>query len=139
MMLKTLRKVVSIMSLALAAILVNGSIAAADRLIPVSLVQLLVAPDEFIGQSVVVTGYLTYGASGLNLFLTKDHSEVFDLASSVRVLDDSEDASLSQSTCLDHYVELEGTALELEDVALALGDIQRARQLDDIVICWMRD
>ena len=104
-----------------------------------SLVQLLVDPDEFIGQRVVVAGYLTYGASGLNLFLTKDHSEIFDFASSVRVADDSEDASLSQSTCLDHYVELEGTARELEDEPLVLVDIQRAIQLDDNVICWTRD
>lgn len=110
---------------------------ATDRLISVSLVRLLVDPEEFIGQRVAAIGYLAFGGS-LRLFLTKDHSEVFDITSSIRVADDTEDASLSQSSCLDHYVYLEGTLFVVEG-ALAVVDIERVLQSDDIVTCWARD
>jgi hypothetical protein len=109
-----------------------------NRMTVVSIVQVLVQATDFADRRVRVTGYLVYTGAGLNLFLTKDHSDVFDLASSLRVLDDTKDASLSQSRCLDRYVSVEGRIRKFEGIAWVIADVERVRDLEQRRTCWDR-
>jgi hypothetical protein len=73
-----------------------GGAEADEDPVPVPLIQLLVAPENFSGKQVQVVGFLQKKPT-LQLFLTRDHAASLDVQSSVAVSDDSSDGSLTQS------------------------------------------
>lgn len=110
-----------------------------DRLTIASMVQLLAHPENYAGKRVLVSGYLSFGSAGLFLYLTKDHDEIFDYASSLNVLDDTDGATLSQSDCLGHYVTLEGTVRTSEGISWVIADVERVIDLQNRIKCWTRE
>lgn len=114
-----------------------GSAEADEGAVPVSLVQLLIAPENFSGKQVQVVGFLQKKPT-LQLFLTEDHATSLDIQSSVAVSDDSPDGSLTQSDCLDHYVRVTGRFDRLMGVAWAIVGAKEVLRMDTIQPCWKR-
>ena len=73
----------------------------------------------------------------LQAFLTRDHASIRDAPSALLVGDDTPDASLIQSGCVSHYVELVGTVSRPEN-AWELIRVERVINLDDLSTCWSR-
>lgn len=71
-----------------------------------SLVSLLVDPGSFNGRRIQVIGFLHH--PNLRLYLTREHSEAGDVASSVIVRDSSSDGSLIRSNCIGNYARIVG-------------------------------
>ena len=115
----------------------SGGVEADDGAIPVSLVRLLAAPDDFSGKRVEVIGFLQKKPT-LHLFLTRDHAISLDIQSSVIVSDDSSDGSLTQSDCMDHYVRVTGRFDRLMGVAWAIVGSEDVMRMDTIENCWQR-
>ena len=111
--------------------------------IAVSMIQLLSNPENFDGNKVNVGGYLSNGM-GLNLFFVEEHAVYDDFISSINVMDDTESASLTKSSCLSRYVRITARfKLPFEHpssgiVHRGLTDVEEVRRADDGSICWSR-
>jgi hypothetical protein len=111
-----------------------GQPAAAPQAI--SLVQLIADPQQYVGRQVHVIGYLGR-APNLFLFLTRDHYQASDVMSAISVVDMTENASLIQSACLQHYVAVIGTVIKRDDpVFYELAHVQQVGLQEDPAICW---
>lgn len=135
----------------LAVLLAAGSCAACAARGPAvpSLVQLLTDPGAFEGQEVVVHGYLA-STTDSALFLTEEHARMFDHASSISVLDTTEDGYITQ-TCDGFHALVEGTLRKRSDAPLVVGPsgISRRYEITDVTrilihrgerleTCWPR-
>lgn len=105
--------------------------------VPVSVVKLLTDPQEFAGRHVQVTGYLQNKPT-LRLFLSKDHGTARDIQSSVIVSDDSPGGTLTQSSCLNEYVQITGTFDKLMDAAWAIVKVEDVMDVETVETCWKR-
>jgi hypothetical protein len=71
----------------------------------VSLVQLLVAPRSWFGKRIAVRGYLS---SPWELYLSREHSEVFDWASAITVRPPTSDQGITAlEACVGNWVSIE--------------------------------
>jgi hypothetical protein len=105
--------------------------------VPVSVVRLLTDPKEFSGKQIEVTGYLQKNPT-LRLFLSKDHGAARDIQSSVIVSDDSTGGSLTQSGCLNQYVQVTGTFDLLMGAAWAIVNVEDVMHVETVETCWKR-
>ncbi len=77
-----------------------------DRYLSVSMVSLIANPKSFDSRNVQVFGYLD--TPGLKLYMTRDHSEEVDVASSLSIRDPELDNPVALSECLHKYVVVVG-------------------------------
>lgn len=102
----------------------------------VSMVQLLSRPAEFEGKVVLVKGYLKAGF-GMRLYLTKEHANMADSASSIPV----ETPGPELMKCVDSYVAVSGV-FGLRDEYGIVKTLEVVRWSDGSVpaaACWTRD
>ena len=93
-----------------------------------SLTVLLVHPEEFLGQCVIVYGYFPHGIT-TDLFLTKEHAQIRDYSSSIRLADQTKNGELVNSTCTEHYVSVIGKLDKTkEESILIIHDINIIRK-----------
>ena len=105
----------------------------------VPLINLLSDPEKIIDEKISTTGFLEVAGS-LNLYLTRDHANIFDNSMAVMVHDTSDGASLSQSPCVGKYVSLEGTLTIIDEFRThAIRDTQRVIDMESGRICWTLD
>ena len=103
----------------------------------VALARLLVDRSEFVGKRIVVTGYLAR-TTHLGIFLTRDHAEVYDWASSIAVSDDTSPKGrpISDSTCVSSYVKIVATLFEDEQRYPMLIRVEKVSQPSLKRDCW---
>ena len=124
-------------TLVVGALLIACNPSGSDARRVVSLVGLLATPEQFIGEKVAVRGYLTRHG-GLTLYLTSEHAAAYDVASSVIVLDPTQEATLSQSTCADSFVEIRGTFGIGFRMGTVIRDVESVFQIPG-GYCWRSD
>jgi hypothetical protein len=97
---------------------------------------LLTTPEKFEGHVVYVMGYLKLSGE-LRIYLTRDHAEISDRRSSIVVVDTTDDASLTLSTCPSNYVDVTGEFKKFPDGMFGLIDIRKVRKRIDLGDCWV--
>lgn len=108
-----------------------------------NVISLLSAPEQYFNKTVVVDGYFV-GFHQNALYFSKDHADLLITSYSVNVLDDSdtEEGSLSFSSCSGEWVQLSGTFIPAQEpgVSYAQGRlvIDSAMLHKDGDICWKR-
>lgn len=91
----------------------------------VSLVHLIVSPEQFRGKRVSVRGYVGTTPIGLFLFLSVEARATTNWAESIRVLTHDSKAK-ADVLCGEGYVSLVGTFGEVEGLILGLHSIESA-------------
>ncbi len=99
---------------------------------PVPLAGLLMNPNIPPGARVSVIGYF----GGNFLYLTKDHAEVTDYASSITIADRSTGALIYKSPCQANYVKVTGELKRLESGELVLDNIDVIKYADSRKDCY---
>lgn len=95
--------------------------------VDVSLVNLLTNPDEFSERPVAVHGYLSDLGNGTSLALTRDHAEMGDRQSAVRIANER-----LPSACKSHYVVLWATFEPVDDDrGFEFADVRRVVIVQD--------
>ncbi|PCI32666.1 MAG: hypothetical protein COB54_06100 [Alphaproteobacteria bacterium] len=91
-------------------ILILGGCEQKERLINVSLINLLANPNDFIGQNVIVTGYFSSGRFGtVAIFVNKDDAENGNFGSSISLWDFPLNLYNNEKfTCKNQYVTVVG-------------------------------
>ena len=105
--------------------------------IAVSLVQLLVYPERYVGQRVGVDGYLS---TSMNLYLTSEHAKAHDALSSI-IVSDADDGGITYSDCVDSFVSITATFIHLEYGQYALVNVTRIHRTQphpETGDCWSR-
>jgi hypothetical protein len=108
-----------------------------------NVISLLSAPEQYFNKTVIVDGYFV-GFHQNALYFSKDHADLLITSYSVNVLDDSdtEEGSLSFSSCSGEWVQLSGTFIPAQEpgVSYAQGRlvIDSAMLHKDGDICWQR-
>ena len=112
----------------------------------VSLIQLLVNPDQYKGKVISVAGFLS--AFGNELYLTENHYQLVDGASSIGVGIAYGDEDVSRSTylatgCENQYVRVDGTFGEFGWAGYAITYVYQIYEQRDLpapgpprVLCW---
>jgi len=108
------------------------STSACDSSVIVSVIRLLESPDRYVDRSITVKGYLS-NHPGLNLYVTKDHALINDIASKVHV---SQDPGISESTCANSYVEIVGSFVRIGKSSFGIGRIEKISDAMSDQICW---
>lgn len=101
----------------------------------VPLVGLLTNPERFDGSLVRAMGFLKYDGQ-LRLYLTRDHAEIGDRQSSVVVVDTTDDASLTESSCALKYVSVTARFRRFPDRSFGLIDVHDVFDRDSQEQCW---
>jgi len=117
-------------------ILLGSACAAKENLDPrkITLVDLLATPQDFVGQTVSVVGYLAAHAN-LELFLTKEHADARDYVSSI-VVGDYDDLPLRHSKCQGEMVEVTGVIIPGTARNFVIGNVSRIAILSTNASCW---
>lgn len=120
----------------------DGPAEAIGRERVVSLVELLVNPQAFEGSRINVQGF--FDRKG-ELFITRDHAEMFDFSSAIMVEDQAPDGYVTYH-CADSYARLEGTFRRKEGPSgqgtdsnsFVIAELTRVLTLRDGVleVCW---
>lgn len=100
-----------------------------------SVVELLTQPDEFVNKEVMVIGYLG-DTIQVSLFLTEDHAKIVDLESSIAVFDQTDNAALYSSTCLNNYVRLIAELERDKEFGYALTKVRFVQILQGGSVCY---
>lgn len=107
-----------------------------------SVIHLISAPEQHYDQNIVTDG-IFIGVTENNLYFDAQHAEYALRAMSVNILDDSEDSSLSNSTCSGEWVEVWGTFIKAIDPELSYF---KGRIIVDKMVlhkngkmCWKRN
>lgn len=103
---------------------------------PVSLIELLTFPDRYVGDVIVVKGYLDVHA-GLQLFLTKEHAEMRDYVSSI-IISDTDNGDIVKSKCIGSYAEVKGTVDLQMGIVLILSNVTKIINPSTAVTCWRK-
>ena len=106
--------------------------AARDTSAIVSVIRLLESPDRYVDRPITVKGYLS-NHPGLNLFVTKDHALMNDIASKVHV---SQDPGISESACANSYVEIVGSLVRIGKSSFGIGRIKKISDAMSDQVCW---
>ena len=99
----------------------------------VSMVDLIVRGDQFVDHRVEVFGYLA-STGGLHLYLTKDHANAMDTASSILV-SDTDNGDIHNSSCMSSYVTVSGVLVELEPGIVGLVSVESIFQQSSQDFC----
>lgn len=113
-----------------------------------SLVNLIATPSEYANRTVRVQGFLSAGGSGLALYLTREHAENFDHASSIDVADSTSDGYLTL-TCSGGHAVVDATFRRVSNAPrfasdspfFILADVERIlvrRGEGELEQCWPR-
>jgi len=105
---------------------------ARDSSVIVSVIRLLESPDQYVDRSIIVKGYLSNNP-GLNLYVTKDHALINDIASKVHV---SQDPGISESKCANTYVEIVGSFVRIGKSNFGIGHIEKISDAISDQVCW---
>lgn len=106
-----------------------------------SVIHLISNPEQHYDKNIVVDGIFN-GFSENNLYFDAKHAEYMLRAMSINILDDSDDNSLSNSTCSGEWVEVWGTFIKAIDPELSyfkgriLVDKMVLHKNGDV--CWKR-
>ena len=101
-----------------------------DSLIRVPMVRILTDPLPYVRYEGLIStvGYLSESALNLRLFLTEDHARFGDASSAVSVIDDTSDASIYASECLEGWVEIVGILVMTERDEVVLKHVRQIRR-----------
>lgn len=77
------------------------------ELVPVSLIKLILEPDQFSAKKIHVAGYYSDFSSAI--YLSKELSILSLGADSVKLIDNTEDGDLINSKCINNYISVIGT------------------------------
>ncbi|WNO59720.1 hypothetical protein [Rheinheimera sp. MMS21-TC3] len=98
--------------------LFNGFACASNDLktyqLQTSVIHLISAPEHHYNKNIVVDG-IFIGFNQNNLFFDAKHAEYMLNAMSINILDDSDDESLTNSSCSGEWVEVWGTFIKTID------------------------
>lgn len=100
----------------------------------VSLIELLISPDRYVGEKVSVKGFLDSDVN-LYLFLTADHAKIDDYVSAISVGDVS-GFRITESNCIDSYVEVSGTLISLPGPFVSIADVSVITDAVSNEVCW---
>ena len=120
--------------ISLAIVLFLATCSASAQHYSVSLMQVLLDSEKYIGKNVWVYGHLEDRA-GLNLFLTEEHARAGDTASAVRVFDSTDDGGLTIN-CTSKAVYVKGTFFITPDGRLAIRDATQIMEVGKAKNCW---
>lgn len=107
-----------------------------DEVYYAPLLGLLTTPERFEGRALRVMGFLKFNGE-LRIYLTRDHAEISDRQSSIVVVDTTDDASLTESTCPSNYVSVTGEFKRFPDGSFGLINIREVVNRSDLDACWV--
>lgn len=108
-----------------------------------NVISLLDSPEQYFDKAIVVDGYFV-GFHHDALYFSKDHAELRISSYAINVLDDSdtEEGSLSFSSCNGEWVQLSGTFIKAQQPGISYGQgrlvIDSAMLHKNGDICWQR-
>jgi hypothetical protein len=97
---------------------------------PVSLISLIVKPEEYLGKNITVMGYLRDS----QLYLNESSAEFSDIPSSIDVIDDTKGGDIITS-CNNRYVAVFGKFNKHQET-YEIKDIVRVRDAKTVKRCW---
>jgi hypothetical protein len=98
--------------------------------LPVSLIQLVAVPEQFVGKKIRVTGWFEMNS----LFVTKEHFRMRDLASAVSLFEPVATGDMTIA-CESRYVRVSGMLVE-EPSGYLIQDISRVYDVFGQAYCW---
>lgn len=107
-----------------------------DYYYPVSLIHLIVVPEQFQDKKVVVHGYFQIGIF-TKLYLGKEQADIFDTDSAITIQDNTAEGTMSE-LCDGKYVEVTGL-FALYEKSYELQNIERILDVKALKPCWERD
>lgn len=108
-----------------------------------NVISLLDSPERYFDKAIVVDGYFV-GFHHDALYFSKDHAELRISSYAINVLDDSdtEEGSLSFSSCNGEWVQLSGTFIKAQQPGISYAQgrlvIDSAMLHKNGDICWQR-
>ncbi len=108
-----------------------------------NVISLLDSPEQYFDKAIVVDGYFV-GFHHDALYFSKDHAELRISSYAINVLDDSdtEEGSLSFSSCNGEWVQLSGTFIKAQQPGISYAQgrlvIDSAMLHKNGDICWQR-
>tara|TARA_R110002126_G_scaffold54341_17_gene147210 strand:+ start:1129 stop:1569 length:441 start_codon:yes stop_codon:yes gene_type:complete len=106
-----------------------------------SVVHVLSAPEQYYDKNILIDGFFV-GYAENNLYFSSEHAEHMLRAMGVNVLDDTEENSLSFSSCNGEWVEMWGTYISAVDQQVSY--FKGRLVVDEVIIhktgktCWKR-
>lgn len=111
---------------ALAAAVLVSACESYDGWLRLSLVQLIIEPQEYVGHDVSVSGYARMSRGRLFLFLTEEHARADDIVSAV-LLEKTQDGVRMEdvTACHDSFVTVFGHFDELPTEMIGITAVER--------------
>jgi hypothetical protein len=99
----------------------------------VSMVSLLANPSSYVGSRVRVAGYLKSQAN-YYLYLTRDHAQISDYQSAIRV-SDTDDGEIFSNRCFNSYMYVTGIWAKSANESYVLRDVEEVYDALQEKIC----
>jgi len=106
---------------------------AAEGHYPVSIIELIVIPEKYLGKTIRVKGYFEFGTSSM-IYLNQTSAEIGDTPSAVSVIDETKDGSLIKS-CNKKYVVVSGRFIKFRN-RFEISDVTKVLDLEKMEACW---
>lgn len=114
-------------------LLVYSAVSAANGYLSIPIFSLLVQPEQYLGKTVVVHGYM----KGANLYYHEDAARLGDTPSSIGLVNPSLEGEM-YSNCNKRYVVVFGVIVK-EEGRYYLGGIDKVTESESLKVCWTRN
>ena len=101
----------------------------------VSLVELIVLPEKYVGHKIRVKGFFEAGISAA-IYLNHISAEITDTSSSILVLDPTSNGELTLS-CENRYVAISGQLIDSHN-RYVVANVEKVLDIQNREYCWER-